>query len=99
MAIDISGYTTQTLQKPTVNRPANTAATNDEVAKNAHNGKTESVNVSDSIQKVKEMINDATGFDQEKIDRIKAMIAGDSYHVNADRTAERMINFEISVFG
>ena len=99
MAIDISGYATQTLQKPAAHRPANAVSPNDEAAKNVHSGKTESVNVSDSIQRVKEMIYDATGVDQEKIDRIKAMIADGSYTANADRTAERMINFEVSVFG
>ena len=99
MGIDISGYATQTLQKPSTNRSGITVSHNDETAKNTHAGKTESVNVSDSIQRVKEMIYDATGVDQEKVDRIKAMISDGSYQVNTDRTAERMINFEISVFG
>ena len=45
------------------------------------------------------MIYDATGIDQKKVDRIKSMIADGSYQVNADRTAENMMNFEASVFG
>lgn len=99
MAIDISGYATQALQKPTTRGSANPVPRNDDQQKNIKPGQTESVNVFDSTQKVKEMIADATGINQEKVDHIKAMIADGSYQVNADRTAERMLNFELNLLG
>lgn len=97
MAMDIGGVANSVLHKATnKNQPNNVSRTLD-TAKPEQPVATESVNVNTSVEKVKDMINESTGIDNDKVARIQAMIADGTYLTDSDRTAEKMIGFELNL--
>ncbi len=96
MAIDISSMTNTTLQKTTHNE-RNTGVRNDKTTPDDRPQASTSINVDSAVQRVQDMIYEATGIDNEKVSRIKQMIIDGSYTPDAERIAEKMMNFEYAL--
>jgi len=51
------------------------------------------------LKGLQKKVEDSTGFDQKKVDKIKAAILSGEYKVNVDRLAEKLANHELDLFG
>jgi negative regulator of flagellin synthesis FlgM len=67
-----------------------------------HAGKTDSVAITDVAQAIKKTLessSSATLVDMERVVAVKNALADGSYHVNADKIAEKMIQHEKLMHG
>lgn len=84
-------------QNQQLNNPANQAA---QQAKNAP--RQDSVSLTQTAQNLNNLTkkaNNASGFDQEKVDRLKKAVESGEYKVNAEKLANNIIASEGKLFG
>lgn len=81
------------------NNPAGTAAAQNQAANATRQDSVSLTNSAQQLNNATKKAQNASGFDQEKVDKLKKAISEGSYKVDADKLAANMIASEGKLFG